>query len=276
MARPDLLRSAAILLVLPAVIALIAENTGHVKAVAEMTGHDLDPVMGRAIAADGVGTVHRLLGRRLPDDDLRREHRRHGRHPGLLHRRLLRGRGRRDPLRPLAEVRRPRGLDPRRRARRHHRRPLRHDRPARREDLEGERGRLRQPDQPRPDRGRHHHRHRQRQGGHHRGLLARGHRPRHHRHDRRLPPGPGASPRPSCATGPTAPRSPWATTSTATATASTTSTRRATPAPPASATRTATDAPDPATDHRPARGPRPPGRGGAFPQDPSKRQDRLR
>ena len=48
---------AAILLVLPAVIALIAENTGHVKAVAEMTGHDLDPVMGRALAADGVGTV---------------------------------------------------------------------------------------------------------------------------------------------------------------------------------------------------------------------------
>ncbi len=47
----------AILLVLPAVIALIAENTGHVKAVAEMTGHDLDPVMGRAIAADGVGTI---------------------------------------------------------------------------------------------------------------------------------------------------------------------------------------------------------------------------
>ena len=48
---------AAILLVLPAVIALIAENTGHVKAVAEMTGHDLDPVMGRAIIGDGVGTA---------------------------------------------------------------------------------------------------------------------------------------------------------------------------------------------------------------------------
>ena len=47
----------AILLALPAVIALIAENIGHVKAVAEMTGADLDPVMGRAIAADGVGTV---------------------------------------------------------------------------------------------------------------------------------------------------------------------------------------------------------------------------
>ncbi|GAA1796113.1 uracil-xanthine permease family protein [Nostocoides veronense] len=48
---------AAILLVLPAVIALVAENTGHVKAVAEMTGKDLDPVMGRAIAGDGVGTA---------------------------------------------------------------------------------------------------------------------------------------------------------------------------------------------------------------------------
>ena len=45
------------LLAMPAVIALIAENMGHVKAVAGMTGRDLDPVMGRAIAADGVGTV---------------------------------------------------------------------------------------------------------------------------------------------------------------------------------------------------------------------------
>jgi uracil-xanthine permease len=45
------------LLVLPAVIALVAENTGHVKAVAEMVERDLDPVMGRAIAADGVGTA---------------------------------------------------------------------------------------------------------------------------------------------------------------------------------------------------------------------------
>src|SRR3954451_12626433 len=45
------------LLVLPAVIALIAENTGHVKAVAAMTKRNLDPYMGRAIAADGIGTV---------------------------------------------------------------------------------------------------------------------------------------------------------------------------------------------------------------------------
>jgi len=46
-----------ILLVLPGVIALIAENTGHVKAVAEMTKTDLDPYMGRAIAADGFATA---------------------------------------------------------------------------------------------------------------------------------------------------------------------------------------------------------------------------
>jgi uracil-xanthine permease len=46
-----------ILLVLPGVIALIAENTGHVKAVAEMTGSDLNPYMGRAIGADGIATA---------------------------------------------------------------------------------------------------------------------------------------------------------------------------------------------------------------------------
>ncbi len=50
-------KTSAILVALPAVIALIAENTGHVKAVAAMTDTDLDPYLGRAIAADGVGTV---------------------------------------------------------------------------------------------------------------------------------------------------------------------------------------------------------------------------
>jgi uracil-xanthine permease len=45
------------LLVLPAVIALIAENAGHVKAVSEMTKRDLDPLLGRALLGDGVATV---------------------------------------------------------------------------------------------------------------------------------------------------------------------------------------------------------------------------
>lgn len=48
---------AFIILMLPAVIALVAENVGHVKAVEEMTGDRLDPYMGRAVAADGVATV---------------------------------------------------------------------------------------------------------------------------------------------------------------------------------------------------------------------------
>ncbi len=47
----------AVLLVLPAVIALLAENAGHVKAVAAMTEDDLDPVMGRAFIGDGLGTM---------------------------------------------------------------------------------------------------------------------------------------------------------------------------------------------------------------------------
>ncbi|VEG46025.1 xanthine/uracil permease [Mycolicibacterium flavescens] len=42
---------------LPAVIALVAENIGHVKSVGQMTATDVDPVMGRALAADGVATT---------------------------------------------------------------------------------------------------------------------------------------------------------------------------------------------------------------------------
>ena len=47
----------AILLFLPVVLVLIAENVGHVKAVAAMTGKDLDGQMGNALFADGVATT---------------------------------------------------------------------------------------------------------------------------------------------------------------------------------------------------------------------------
>ncbi|QVQ53689.1 nitrate reductase [Spiractinospora alimapuensis] len=56
MHAPDF-QTQAILVALPAVIALIAENAGHVKAVQEMTKDDLDPYMGRALFADGVATT---------------------------------------------------------------------------------------------------------------------------------------------------------------------------------------------------------------------------
>jgi uracil-xanthine permease len=44
-------------LFVPAVIALIAENIGHVKSVGQMTATDMDPLVGRALAADGLATV---------------------------------------------------------------------------------------------------------------------------------------------------------------------------------------------------------------------------
>ncbi|CAB5140351.1 unannotated protein [freshwater metagenome] len=47
----------AIILFLPVVLVLIAENVGHVKAVASMTGKDLDDQMGTALMADGVATT---------------------------------------------------------------------------------------------------------------------------------------------------------------------------------------------------------------------------
>jgi len=49
-------------LFLPVVFVLIAENVGHVKSVAAMTGKDLDPVIGRALFADGVATTLAGLG----------------------------------------------------------------------------------------------------------------------------------------------------------------------------------------------------------------------
>ena len=47
----------AILVFLPVVLVLIAENVGHVKAVSTMTGKDLDGAMGDALVADGVATA---------------------------------------------------------------------------------------------------------------------------------------------------------------------------------------------------------------------------
>ncbi|WP_037914592.1 uracil-xanthine permease family protein [Actinacidiphila yeochonensis] len=53
---PDF-KASAVLVALPVVIALIAENAGHVKAVGEMTGEPLDERLGTAVAADGAATV---------------------------------------------------------------------------------------------------------------------------------------------------------------------------------------------------------------------------
>lgn len=58
---PDLaspsFKFSAMVLFIPVVLVLIAENVGHVKAVAAMTGDDLDGEMGRALFADGAATT---------------------------------------------------------------------------------------------------------------------------------------------------------------------------------------------------------------------------
>ncbi|AWB84169.1 uracil-xanthine permease family protein [Corynebacterium liangguodongii] len=50
-------RLEAVLVTLPVIVVLIAENVGHVKAVSEMTGRNLDDVQGRALIGDGIATA---------------------------------------------------------------------------------------------------------------------------------------------------------------------------------------------------------------------------
>jgi uracil-xanthine permease len=47
----------AITLIAPAAIVLVAENTGHVKAVEAMTGRPMMPYLGRAFVGDGLATM---------------------------------------------------------------------------------------------------------------------------------------------------------------------------------------------------------------------------
>ena len=47
----------AMTLIAPVAIILVAENLGHVKAVAAMTGRSLDPYLGRAFLGDGIATM---------------------------------------------------------------------------------------------------------------------------------------------------------------------------------------------------------------------------
>jgi uracil-xanthine permease len=50
------------LMFLPVVLALIAENVGHVKGVGQLTNRNLDPLTGRALFADGLATVISAIG----------------------------------------------------------------------------------------------------------------------------------------------------------------------------------------------------------------------
>jgi uracil-xanthine permease len=50
------------LMFLPVVLALIAENVGHIKGVGQLTARNLDPLTGRALFADGLATVISGIG----------------------------------------------------------------------------------------------------------------------------------------------------------------------------------------------------------------------
>jgi uracil-xanthine permease len=52
----------AITLIVPVVLVLIAENTGHIKAVGSMTGRNLDASLGRGYMGDGLATMLSGLG----------------------------------------------------------------------------------------------------------------------------------------------------------------------------------------------------------------------
>ena len=47
----------AMLMIVPVAIILVAENLGHLKAVAAMTGKNMDPYIGRAFIGDGIATM---------------------------------------------------------------------------------------------------------------------------------------------------------------------------------------------------------------------------
>ena len=47
----------AMALIAPVAVVLVAENLGHIKAVAAMTGRDLDAYLGRAFVGDGLATI---------------------------------------------------------------------------------------------------------------------------------------------------------------------------------------------------------------------------
>jgi hypothetical protein len=145
---------------LPAVIALVAENIGHVKSVGQMTGTDTDPVTGRALAADGLATVLAGIGGGSATTTYAENIGVMAATRGVLDRRVLGGRRGGDRAVAVPEGRRGDLGHPARRARRCDGRALRTGRRARCAHLADQPRRLRPADQP-DDRGhRADHRHR--------------------------------------------------------------------------------------------------------------------
>ena len=52
----------AMVLIAPIAVILVAENLGHIKGIAAMTGRDYDPLIGRGFIADGLATMISGMG----------------------------------------------------------------------------------------------------------------------------------------------------------------------------------------------------------------------
>lgn len=52
----------AMVLIAPIAVILVAENLGHIKGIAAMTGRDYDPLIGRGFVADGLATMLSGMG----------------------------------------------------------------------------------------------------------------------------------------------------------------------------------------------------------------------
>jgi uracil-xanthine permease len=183
---------------LPVVLVLIAENVGHVKSVAQMTGHNYDDQIGTALIADGLGTTVAGIGGGSGTTT-------YGENIGVMAATKVYSTaaywcaaGFAFLLSLCPKFGSGGQFDPGRRTRRRHLPALRHDRHDRRADLGGQQGRLRQTDQHHDGLGRHDRRHRElrvqcerhpvqrhRHRLHHRARALpwhEGHRPRHRHH----------------------------------------------------------------------------------------------
>jgi xanthine/uracil permease len=94
----------AMSLIAAVAVVLVAENLGHIKTTAAMTGRNLHRFLGRAFLDDGVTTMISASGRRHRCHHLCREYRRDGGHRHLLDAGVSGQGGDRDGTRPVAEI----------------------------------------------------------------------------------------------------------------------------------------------------------------------------
>ncbi len=138
-----------LIMFVPVVLVLVAENIGHVKSIAAMTGENLDDRIGRSLAADGVATMLAGFG----GGSGTTTYAGHGSNAGVLHGRVLGGGRHRAAAEFLPQGGRSHSGHASGCAGRRGHRAVRHDRPAGCTDLGAEPSRLLFSGEPHPDGG---------------------------------------------------------------------------------------------------------------------------